>query len=317
MGETTSIAWCDHTFSPWVGCTKVSPGCAHCYAEALDRRTGHARWGKDAKRERTSADYWKQPLKWNRKAAEAGVRRRVFCGSLCDVFDAQVPDVWRVELFDVIRRTPWLDWQLLTKRPENIGRLVTAAIDAFPCAPDAAMTTVDELLQPWVEGHAPANVWLGVSVENQEQADKRIPLLLQQEAAVRFLSMEPLLGPVDLSAFFGGPYVALPGDRVEPNYNFGIHWVIVGGESGPQARPFDLAWARSIRDQCKAAGVACFVKQLGAAASDPVNGIAGAHLRIHPDASALASKRLADPKGGDWDEWPADLRVRESPDGAR
>lgn len=306
MGEQTKIQWTDHTFNPWVGCTKVSPGCAHCYAEALDRRTGHARWGKGAPRERTSADYWKQPLKWNRKAAEAGVRRRVFCGSLCDVFDPEVPREWREALFGLIASTPSLDWLLLTKRPEQFGLL-------WPCTmTEPGGPGVLECPPPGAE--AWPNVWLGVSVENQEQADKRIPLLLQQEAAVRFLSMEPLLGPVDLSAFFGGPYVALPGDRVEPNYNFGIHWVIVGGESGPGARGFDLSWARSVREQCKSAQVACFVKQLGARP--------GEDRRC--DVPACNCGRLHwerfdidDPKGGDWSEWPTDLRVRESPDGAR
>lgn len=317
MGDKTSISWTDHTFSPWIGCAKVSAGCARCYAEAMDRRWGRGRWGLGANRDRTSAAYWSRPAKWNAKAQAEGRRHRVFCGSMCDVFDAQVPDVWRVELFDVIRRTPWLDWQLLTKRPENIGRLVTAAIDAFPRAPDAAMVTVDELLQPWVEGHAPANVWLGVSVENQEAATKRIPTLLQVPARVRFLSMEPLLEPVDLCRLElikpqppHGPGVylnALTGhvagpDDVGPR----VDWVIVGGESGPGARPFDLAWGRRVLEQCVGAGVACFIKQLGAR---PVMW----RWVDERDDHELCILEPEDPKGGDWDEWPKDLCVRQFP----
>jgi protein gp37 len=177
----------------------------------------------------------------------------------------------------------------------------------------------------WAAGW-PSNVWAGTTVEDQRRADERIPEFLRVPAAVRFLSMEPLLGPVDLHRFMR---VVLPGDGspvqrivlpssvvVNGEHSYGVDWVIVGGESGPGARPFDLAWARAIVDECRRAAVPVFVKQIGAAASDPVNGIAGARLKVHPDAAELVSLRLKDPKGGDWSEWPEDLRVREWPAGA-
>jgi protein gp37 len=283
MGETTAIEWTRHTFNPWVGCMKVSDGCKHCYAETLNKRWGRVRWGAGAKRERTSEANWKQPLRWNAAAKKAGVRARVFCASMADVFDPEVPREWRGDLFALIDRTPWLDWQLLTKRPEHFNDM------AVP--------------HGW-----PPNVWLGVSVENQEQADRRIPPLLLQRASVRFLSCEPLLGPVDFNACAAWH----PG--VNGIYLEGIAWVIVGGESGPGARPFDIAWARTIRDQCKASGVACFVKQLGAKPLD------GRPLDERISRLAMGARDhlppITDKKGGDWSEWPADLRVREFPGAA-
>lgn len=344
MGGETKISWCDATFNPWVGCTKVSPGCANCYAETYDKRVGggvnsdgakRLRWGPGAQRVRTSVSNWKQPLKWNREAEKAGTRPRVFCASLADVFDPEARDIWRLELFDLIRRTPSLDWLLLTKRPEQFAPLRTAAIDAFTRTPDVSMATVD-WLQAWVDGTPPDNVWLGVTVENQEQAERRIPLLLAQDAAVRFLSCEPLLGPLDLDPLTchdcGGHEVSgmdpLPGqpgfcsqpwcsecdvEMGSPGWLDELDWLIIGGESGPKARPFDLGWARSLVAQCRAGGVAPFVKQLGACASDAVNGLAGAALKVNPDAVALVSKRLIDRSGADPSEWPTDLRAREFP----
>ncbi len=312
MGKTTEIAWCHSTFNPWVGCTKVSPGCAHCYAEAYDRRVGgvpvsqrdpsgdggaELRWGVGARRTRTSVSYWKQPLAWNAAALKAGDRHRVFCASLADVFDKEVPDVWRIELFDLIRRTPQLDWLLLTKRPESIRSLITYAIDAFVRAPDATMETV-EMLEAWSEGRPPANIWLGTTVEDQQRAAERIPALLEVPAAVHFLSCEPLLERLDLSAFMSGPYVGIPGDVVHPNYNAGIDWVIVGGESGPGARPFNLGWAIDLVNQCRSGGASPFVKQLGTRPVDAVD----------------APIRLIDRHGGNWTEWPEALRLREYPE---
>lgn len=283
MGENTAIAWCDHTFNGWVGCTKVSPGCANCYAEALDRRVGgglvdgtkRLRWGKGAPRTRTKT--WGDPVRWNARAAAAGRREKVFCASLADVFDPEVAQSWRDDLWALIGQTPALDWLLLTKRPEGFRAMKPAA------------------------GAWPANVWLGVTVENQAEAERRIPLLLAQRAAVRFLSCEPLLGPVDLSHWLvdwpedqdGAPY---PGN--------GFDWCIIGGESGVSARPFDLAWARSLVGQCRAAGVAPFTKQLGARPCDT-----SALSPHHPMAL-----RLRDRAGANLAEWPADLRVREFPE---
>jgi protein gp37 len=264
--KNSSIEWTHHTFNPWIGCTRVSPGCQHCYAETMmDKRYGKVKWGPQGKRMRTSTDYWKQPLKWNREAAAAGERRRVFCASLADVFESkrdQARDMhsWRSDLFSLIRMTPHLDWLLLTKRPEMI----------FP-------------LFPWfiTEIEKYPNVWIGTSVENQEYADKRIPELLKIPAAVRFLSVEPLLGPVNLLPYLQMQWTGM-GEETPM-----IDWVIVGGESGPGARPMHPDWARALRDQCRAAEVPFFMKQMGGARD----------------------------KGGDLSAIPEDLRTRQFPTG--
>lgn len=229
MGETTKISWTDHTFNPWIGCTKVSAGCANCYAEALDGRWGHDSWGPGKPRRRTSASNWNEPIKWNAKAKAAGRRARVFCASLADVFDAEAPEGALEDLWTLIRLTPSLDWLLLTKRPERIRA---------------------SLPKDWGAGYP--NVWLGTSVENQAAADERIPVLLGVPARVRFLSCEPLLGPVSIQEAH---------TRVEGG--LGIHWAIVGGESGPGFRPMSPVWARNLRDECGRLGVAFFYKQDG------------------------------------------------------
>lgn len=236
MGENTKIEWAKHTFNPWIGCTKVSPGCDHCYAETFAHRFGGG-WGKGAPRRLTSESNWKLPLRWNRAAEKAGRRDRVFCASLADVFDNEVPDAWRDRLFALIDCTPNLDWLLLTKRPQVALKYMN---------PPSIMP----------------NVWLGTSVENQPMADLRIPTLLKIPAAKRFLSVEPLLGPVDL---WSSANYQLPDGSFGSAFAWGkgVNWVIVGGESGPKARPMHPAWARSIRDQCVAAGVPFFYKQWG------------------------------------------------------
>jgi protein gp37 len=221
MSEDSHIEWTDHTFNPWSGCTKVSDGCFHCYAAALPpgmRR--HAQWGPGQPRPVASEDYWRQPLVWARKAQREGRRARVFCASTADVFEDRADlDPHRERLWRLIAETPGLDWQLLTKRPA--------------------------VMVEWAKRHGwPQNAWAGVSVENQQAADERLPHLLQVPARVRFLSMEPLLGPVA---------------NIER-----VHWVIVGGESGHRARLMAPDWARSIRDQCQEAGVPFFFKQWGA-----------------------------------------------------
>lgn len=273
MGEVTGIAWTDHTFNPWIGCSKVSPACDHCYAESGSKRLaaqhGLKLWEGD--RFMTSEAYWKQPAMWNRKAIAAGERRRVFCASFADVFEDRTELVPRRErLAKLIEATPYLDWLLLTKRPENMIRL-----------------------SPLSWGHRwPLNVWAGTTCEDQAHAEQRVPALLNVPASIRFISYEPALGPVDLRK--------LRDDEIGATWNAlgpaGLDWVIVGGESGPRARPFDLAWARSIVDSCRASGVAPFVKQLG---SRPV--------------SAGSPYPLVDKKGGDLAEWPAALRVQEFP----
>ena len=247
MAERTAIAWCDSTFNPWIGCTQVSPGCEGCYAERLmDHRLHRAKWGPGQPRQRTSASNWRQPLLWNREheafMLAHGRRRRVFCASLADVFDNEVPVQWRADLLQLIDLTPNLDWLLLTKRIGNVEPMLkdirraaggTFAYDLWP--------------RP--------NIWLGITVVNQAEADRDIPKLLAVPARVRFLSIEPMLGPVDL--------LPLLEHRAEQHSDTGVHWVICGGESGPGARPMHPDWARSLRDQCKAAGVPFLFKQWG------------------------------------------------------
>lgn len=243
MGENSKIEWTDHTFNPWIGCTKVSEGCKFCYAETL-MATRHQRvtWGPQGQRVRTSAANWRKPLAWDRKAARERRRYRVFCASLADVFEdyAQVAQ-WRHDLWQLIDDTPHLDWLLLTKRPENVLRMYDPTY--------------------WWD-----HVWIGASVENQEQADRRIPHLIDLPARVRFVSVEPLLGPVDLAPWLGGMYwtgVEHFGLRELVCEPAGLQWVIVGGESGAQARPMHPNWARRLRDECGAAGVPFFFKQHG------------------------------------------------------
>jgi protein gp37 len=254
MAENSSIEWTDHTFNPWEGCQKVSPGCDHCYAETRNARFGGGiaiNWGPGAPRRRTSPSNWRKPIAWNRAHAEffaaRGRRQRVFCASLADVFDNAVDLLWRRDLFRLIADTPNLDWLLLTKRIGNVPTMLRHI-------------GVERL---------PGNVWLGATIVNQEEADRDIPKLLAVPARVRFLSMEPLLGPVDLSRWLdpngtccmrespceGCPAHAAPHRQLD--------WVIVGGESGHGARPMHPDWARSLRDQCAAAGVAFNLKQWG------------------------------------------------------
>lgn len=245
--ENSKIEWTTHTFNPWIGCTKVSDGCKHCYAEAMmDRRYGKVKWGPQGERQRTSSDNWGKPVRWNKRAAAEGRRYRVFCASLADVFEdnPQLLD-WRKELFSLIEQTPNLDWLLLTKRPQHVFDFVPGH---------------------WL-ARLPANVWLGTSVENQEQADKRMPDLMAIPAKVKFLSMEPLLGPVDLwGANYRNPNGGFTG--AVTSWGNGINWVIVGGESGKDARPMQIEWAQDIQRQCAAADVPFFFKQ-GSAANWP------------------------------------------------
>lgn len=286
MAENSKIEWTDATFNPWLGCTKVSDGCKHCYAETLmDKRYGRVKWGPQGTRQRTSDAYWKKPLAWNRKAEAEGRRWKVFCASLADVFEDRYELlVWRNDLWLLIQRTPHLDWLLLTKRPENVHSLVPFR---------------------WVDVDWPANVWIGTSVENQEMADRRIPELLKVPARIRFLSCEPLLGPVDLQPWLhmtGIPATVRVGARELPGSFMPFHWVIVGGESGQKARPFYIEWAQDLVKQCDYAGVPVFVKQLGS------------NLRQRADLkNANWRLDLRDKKGGDMSEWPPELRIRQFP----
>ena len=260
MAENSNIEWTDHTFNPVIGCTKVSPGCKNCYAERdWDRRRHVVAWGPGGTRVKTSEAYWKKPLKWNREAA--GVRPRVFCASLADIFE----DWWgpihdhhgevichvedgcpigmedvRRDLFRLIDETPNLDWLLLTKRPENIREM-------------------------WPRVHGSGlfsrpNVWLGVSIESQEFVGSRLCHLHDAKrnelVETTFVSAEPLLGRVVLQGKLDGMVHNHLGEG-------GIDWVIAGGESGSGARPSHPDWFRGLRDQCRAAGVAFLFKQWG------------------------------------------------------
>ncbi|AHE33808.1 phage Gp37/Gp68 family protein [Burkholderia pseudomallei] len=247
MSENSKIEWCDHTFNAWIGCTKISPGCDHCYAERERASTAlRVVWGAGNPRHRTAASTWNNPKRWNARHGEFFAkhdrRQRVFCASLSDVFDNAVPPAWRMDLFRLIGDTQNLDWLLLTKRIGNAAAMLCEI-------------GLDRL---------PDNVWLGATIVNQEEADRDIPKLLAVPARVRFLSMEPLLGPVDLVSS-GALWSDMNGNIVDaPSRGLrGIDWVIAGGESGPGARPMHPDWARSLRDQCAAASVPFLFKQWG------------------------------------------------------
>lgn len=268
MAENSGIEWTDHTFNPWEGCQKVAPECDNCYAEARDLRfTGGRHWGPKAPRRKTSPQNWKKPLKWNAQAktfyATHGRRQRVFCASLADVFDNAVDPAWRDDLWELIWECDQLDWLILTKRPQNM-------IAMLP----------EDWGQPMQPNGWP-HVWLGTSAGTQKTADQNIPHLLKTPAAIRFVSVEPMLGPISLSLLRVGPrgsgrvvgstYDALTGEAVDstdagynrrPN-NPKLDWVICGGESGQNARPTHPKWATSLRDQCQNAGTAFFFKQWG------------------------------------------------------
>jgi len=377
MAENSNIEWTSHTFNPWRGCTKVSAGCSHCYAETLSGRNPGTLgvWGPNGTRVVAAESQWKMPVKWNLAAANCermnakffpGMkheRPRVFCASLADVFEdwhgpmrnaagqpmfarpngewavpPMVPgEQWRhLDMQDVRRRlfalidaTPNLDWLVLTKRPDHAkhwlaGSVVNGVITGNP---HHAVWPFD-------------NVWLGTSIENQDAVRNRIPVLLDTPAKIHFLSVEPLLGEIDISDYL---YVYPTRHKGKPWPYGRIDWVIVGGESGSGARPCRVAWIRSIVEQCKAAGVPVFVKQLGAFIVDRNDAGFDANAevwaegpdegkptnpRAWPDMpdieedldgtrdgyqGAPVRVRLVDKKGGDMTEWPEDLRVREFP----
>ena len=299
----SNIEWCDYTFNPWIGCTKVSPACDNCYAENFNQRFNMgANWGAGKPRYITSIAYWKQPLRWNRQAEiklnawknfklehpnltdeqliEQGFikpeRPRVFCASLADVFDNEVQDRRRIELFALIRKTPHLDWLLLTKRIGNADTMIAQALSALP---------IDEQCGTGQWNHTPTaqwpwpNVWIGATICNQEEADRDIPKLLKTPAAKRFVSIEPMLGGIELEAGWLEPSCGVcfateaqnslrrpRASDPETHYlcdggcdceayensliNKPIDWVICGGESGKDARPMHPVWVRSLRDQC-------------------------------------------------------------------
>ena len=250
VAKNSRIEWTTHTFNPWWGCVKVSPACKHCYAESWAKRVGKDVWGIGAERRFFGDKHWAEPLRWNTAAAAEGERPRVFCASMADVFeDRRDLDQWRDRLWGLIAATPNLDWLLLTKRPDLVSRLT-----------------------PWGDDW-PSNVWIGTTVEDQDLADERLPELAVLPAAVRFISAEPLLGPVDLG-----------------RWAHAIDWVITGGESGPKARPTSPSWFRSLLNQCMAADIPFHFKQWGDWA--PGQGINLAKARAAPAEDGTTMLRV-------------------------
>lgn len=332
MSENTKIEWTDHSWSPWRGCTKVSPGCANCYAETLSKRNPAVlgQWGPGKPRVWTKT--YNDPVKWNRRAGNGSCKccgstgdttytgnckrcgdvTRVFARptvfpSLCDWLDEEVPVLYLARFLELIQSTPNLTWLLLTKRPQNWEKHMALACEWLPEAGNIAAD--------WLERRTiPHNVWVGTSVENQEWANKRIPALLDIPAVGRFLSVEPMLGPVDFR------FVSDEFDCVHPfpsnpsGHPTGmIHWVIFGGESGRGARPCNVEWIRSGVRQCRAAGIPAFVNQLGAHVIGSHNEALAGFPEYHIDPDLIARWKLNHPKGGDPAEWPEDLNVRQFP----
>ena len=299
----SKIEWTDYTFNPWIGCTKVSSGCKNCYAERENKyRKWTDGWGPGAPRKRTSPANWKMPILWDMTrwfiCPECGwrgpegetalnnfgelrcptcnygnelkeTRARVFCASLADVFDEEVPDTWRDDLRRLMHSTPNLDWLILTKRVEKM-------VDYFDKEPFFFMGS---------------NLWLGVSVEDQKMADYRIPYLFRVHAEKRFISYEPALGPVDFASINGALSSWFRNGDIDVVDEGRLHWIIMGGESGPGARPMHPDWARSVRDQCQAAGVPFFFKQWGSPTKIKI--VINGKLVVH---------RMLD--GREWNEFP-------------
>lgn len=281
MSENSKIEWTEHTFNPWWGCAKVSPACDNCYAERDAARFTPDKtfWGINAERREFGEKHWNEPKRWNAAAMKTGVRARVFCASMADVFDKNAPAGARERLWELIKDTPHLDWLLLTKRVGNAAKMVPTA---------------------WIHGEWPSNAWLGVSVVNQEEAERDIPKMLDLPAKVRFLSIEPMLGPINLPGmvFYGsqssGGIVPLRAKGYAQ-----IDWVIAGGESGPNARPAHPDWFRSLRDQCLAAEVPFLFKQWGEWGTAAVNTSTGQPVfREFPDFQTWVNKARSWVNGG-------------------
>lgn len=282
MGKDSRIEWTHHTFNPWWGCVKVSAACDHCYAETWAKRLGEDVWGPKTERRFFSDAHWKEPLRWNREAKESGERRRVFCASMADVFENRTDLVpHRLRLFQLIEQTPHLDWLLLTKRIHLVRKQLPSGYEF------------------------PTNVWLGATVENQEAADKRLDYLLEfTTPSVRFLSCEPLLGPLNIERYLK---VSQHGTH--------INWVIAGGESGAGARPMDPSWPDGLRKQCTAADVPFHFKQWGhwAPAEQAIDVItARTPIRVvRHDGAEVALAAVGKGKAGrtlggrHWDQFPA------------
>lgn len=354
MSERTKIQWADSTWSPWRGCMKVSEGCAHCYAETLAKRNPAVLggWGKGAPRVLSKS--WGDPVRWNQKnivcvqcglrlakpqghLAKGGkkcgfvdgdgdldvkfieTRPRIF-PSLCDWLDDEVPVGWLAQFLALIHGTPNLDWLLLTKRPELFEARFKSVLSERNISKNQDCSEW-RFIDDWINGHPPSNVWMGVSVENQKRAEERIPILLKIPAALRWLSLEPMLGSVDLTHLdaegAGHPDWCQINAMAGKQSDMGrpcpdipkLDWLVIGGESGDHARPCSIEWIRSLLKQGTDSGVPVFVKQIGAMATvirEPERPWRG---------ETLMRPYVKDPKGGDPAEWPEDLRVRQMPKG--
>jgi protein gp37 len=329
MAETTKIEWADATVSMWWGCTRVSEACRNCYAESWANRWGKKLWGPGAPRERKKgAEALARRL--NRQAERAGRRLRVFSASMSDWLDDEVPAEWLADLLALVAETPHLDWLLLSKRPHLWRARLGAACEFVRGQPDGYTREGLALAHAWLCDVPPKNAWVGATVEDQERADKRIPALWEIPAVMRFLSCEPLLGPLDLPKHLNRsvPYPApCRGSAIERM----VGWVIGGGESGRSARPTHPEWARSLRDQVKRAGAAFHWKQWGewlpldargesrptegpptlwvrpdGATSDGLNGWPGWAL-VQRVGKARAGREL---DGREWNELPEVARAR-------
>ncbi len=370
MAEKTDIAWCDSTLNPWDGCSPVSPGCDNCYAWARNKRFYKGEnWGPGAPRRRTAKATWRQAIKWNereffecydcghrgegipftdydpetlgfvdggqecekcRSRAMHPTQRRVFCASIADWLDNEVPIEWLVDLLDLIKQTPDLNWLLLTKRISNFNKRIQQCIGY--CY-DNLHHDLGIWLTNWLRGYAPGQVWLGITVVNQPEADRDIPKLLKIPARIRWLSMEPLLGPIDLNRFLwqccGNKVDGHPGDGWmtppdppeccgEPEPCEELHWGVVGGESGSNARPMHPDWARSLRDQFVAAGKRFLFKQWGEFGpeesldpeNNPVDSVSLRNAEIHICERGERLYRIGKKRSGrmldgrTWDEYP-------------
>lgn len=243
MGKETGISWTNHTFNPWWGCTKVSAGCDHCYAETFDKRVGGAHWGKGQERRTFGDKHWNEPLLWNAAAEKHGVQELVFCASMADVMDDEAPEGQRERLWKLIDATPYLIWQLLTKRPQRYVRYLPSEFQH-------------------------GNVWLGTSAEDQDNYDLRMPVLRvisRKMNLVSWISYEPALGPLSMTEEGGG----------NPD------WIIFGGESGAGRRPMERKWADDLLAECRRTGIKFFMKQMGATTPDEGKKLIPAELLIH------------------------------------
>jgi protein gp37 len=343
MGDRSAIEWTNATWNPLRGCSRVSPGCQRCYAERQAGRFINGAYHGLVKRvmvdsaRGTTEARWTGKIEFVEEALTLPLRwrqpRRIFVNSMSDLFHERVSDEWIDRIFAVMALAPHT-FQVLTKRPERMRDYMRAPLRkramaetvmeiserrAHEAGTGKARITLADFSAVFKGGGPFPNVHLGVSVEDQARADARIPLLLQTPAAVRWVSYEPALGPVDFSSFLNAPRPAAPGaiDHALETSQVGgpatLDWLVVGGESGPGSRPFDLAWARSVIAQCRAAHVSVFVKQLGArpVAERVLYGVGP----WGPAKGDVIEERLRlrDRKGGDWSEWPEDLRVREWP----